>query len=195
LIAYELGYRIEPTKRLSFDLAGFYNRYDDLLRFVPGNSFAQGAITVFPQTVQNSGSGETFGTELSSQWKVLDNWRLAASYSLLHAEVRPNDRAFQGNPQQQFQLRSYLDLPGQMEFNSALYYVDQQTAATGLGTATIPAYVRLDLGLIWHPTRSLEIGVWGQNLLDDRHREFPSLKSSVQTEIPRSIMVRITWKF
>jgi iron complex outermembrane receptor protein len=109
--------------------------------------------------------------------------------------LHPDDRAFQGNPEQQFQLRSYLDLPGHVEFNSALYYVDRQVAAAGLGTATIPAYVRLDLGLTWHPTRSLEIGVWGQNLIDDRHQEFPSLKSSVQTEIPRGVFGRITWKY
>jgi len=195
LIAYELGYRIEPTKRLSFDIAGFYNQYDDLLRFVPGPSFMQGSVTVFPQTMQNSGSAETFGAELSAQWKVTDAWRLVASYSWLHAEVRPNDPAFQGNPQHQVQLRSYLDLPGNLELNNAVYYVDRQVAASGLGTATIPAYVRVDAGLVWHPSKSVEIGIWGHNLLDDRHPEFPSLKSSVQTEIPRSIVGKITVRF
>lgn len=195
LNAYELGYRIQPTKRLSFDLAGFYNQYDHLLRFVPGASFQQGPVTVFPQSVENSGSAETLGTELSAQWKVLDNWRLAASYSYLHVALHPNDRAFQGNPEQMFQLRSYVDLTRNLEFNSALYYVDRQVAEAGLSTATIPAYVRLDLGLVWRPTKSLELGVWGQNLAQDRHAEFPSLKSSVQTEIPREISGKITWRF
>jgi iron complex outermembrane receptor protein len=196
LIAYELGYRIEPTKRWSLDIAGFYNQYDNLLRFVPGPTHPLGPlITVVPQTVQNSGSAETFGTELSAQWKVTDRWRLVGSYSWLHADLHPNDRAFQGNPQNQFQLRSYLDLPWNLEFNGAGYFVDQQIAQAGLGTTTIPAYFRLDLGLIWHPTKTLEIGVWGQNLIDDRHAEFPSLKSSTQTEIPRGITGKITWKF
>jgi iron complex outermembrane receptor protein len=195
LVAYELGYRIEPTKRLSFDVAGFYNTYDNLLRFVPGTPFIQGPVMVFPQTVQNSGSAETFGAELSAQWKVLDNWRLTGSYSWLHVNLNPNDRAFQGNPEHQAQLRSYLDLPGRLEFNSAVYYVSQQVAAAGLGTTTIPAYVRVDLGLIWHPTKSLQIGIWGQNLLDNHHPEFPSLKSSVQTEIPREVHATITWGF
>src|SRR5205807_1819474 len=122
----------------------------------------------------NSGTAETFGAELSASWKVRDNWRLMASYSWLHVNLHPDDPSFQGNPQQQFQLRSYLDLTPHLEFNSALYFVDRQVAAAGLGTATIPAYVRLDLGLIWHPTKSLEIGIWGQNLIDNRHAEFPS---------------------
>jgi outer membrane receptor for monomeric catechols len=82
-----------------------------------------------------------------------------------------------------------------MELNAAGYYVDQQVAANGLGTTTIPAYFRLDLGLIWHPTKTLEIGVWGQNLTEGRHAEFPNLNSSVQTEIPRGINGRIIWTF
>ena len=195
LIAYELGYRIEPTKRLSFDLAGFYNQYDKLLRFVTNSSYVQGPFTVFPQTIENAGSAETFGCELSSQWKVTDNWRLLAGYSWLHVNLNPNAPAFQGNPQNQFQLRSYLDLPWNMELNAAGYYVDHQVAANGLGMTTIPAYFRLDLGLIWHPTKTLEIGVWGQNLTESRHAEFPNLNSSVQTEIPRGINGRIIWTF
>jgi len=150
---------------------------------------------VFPQTLQNSGSAETFGTELSVQWKVTDEWRLLAGYSWEEVNLNPNDRAFQGNPEQQFQLRSYLDLPWHLEFNTAVYYVDRQTAEAGLGTETIPAYVRLDQGLIWHPTKSLEFGIWGQNLIQDRHAEFPSLKSSVLTEIPRSVLLKMTFRF
>jgi iron complex outermembrane receptor protein len=195
LIAYELGWRIEPVKQLSFDVAGFYNQYDNLLKFVPGSNYIQGPVMVFPQTIQNAGSAETFGAEVSALWKVTDRWRLQAGCSWLHVDLHPNDRAFQGNTEYQVQLRSYLDLPGNLEFNGALYYVDQQVAEAGLGTATVPAYVRLDLGLAWRPTKTLEIGFWGQNLLDNQHPEFPSLKSSVQTEIPRSLIGRITWKF
>jgi iron complex outermembrane receptor protein len=195
-MAYELGYRVEPTKRLSFDLATFYNQYNNLLRFVTNSSFVQSPlVTVFPQTIENSGSAETYGAELSAQWKVTDDWRLMAGYSWLQVNLHPNDPSFQGNPEQQIQLRSYLDLPWHTEFNGAIYYIDQQTAAAGLGVVTIPAYVRLDLGLIWHPTKSLEFGIWGQNLIDDQHAEFPSLKSPVQTEIPREILAKMTWRF
>ncbi len=195
LIAYELGYRIEATKQLSFDVAAFYNQYDKLLRFVTNSSYVQGPVVVFPQTIENAGSAETYGGELSAQWRVTDSWRLLAGYSLLCVDLHPNAPAFQGNPENQFQLRSYLDLPWNLEFNAAGYYVDQQVAAAGLGTTTIPAYFRLDLGLVWHPTKSLEIGVWGQNLTEDRHAEFPNLNSSVQTEIPRSVNGRIIWTF
>jgi outer membrane receptor for monomeric catechols len=99
------------------------------------------------------------------------------------------------SPEHQAQLRSELDLPGHLEFNSAVYYVDQIEAQYGLGQTAIPAYVRLDLGLVWHPTKNLELGVWGQNLLQDQHAEFTSYKTSLITEIPRSVMGKVTWKF
>jgi iron complex outermembrane receptor protein len=196
LLSYELGYRIEPNQRLSFDLAGFYNQYDNLLMFVTNASFPLGPTVIdFPQKLRNSGSAETFGAELSVQWKVSDSWRLMASYSWLHVDAHPNARSFQGNPEQQVKLRSYVDLPWHLEWDSALYFMDRQTAEAGLGTATIPSYIRFDTGMVWRPNKSLEIGVWGQNLIEDRHSEFPSLKSSVQTQIPREIVGRITWKF
>jgi hypothetical protein len=60
---------------------------------------------------------------------------------------------------------------------------------------TIPSYVKLDLGLIWRPIKSLEIGIWGKDLLDNQHAEFPSQETTLITEIPRSVMGRITWRF
>jgi iron complex outermembrane recepter protein len=53
----------------------------------------------------------------------------------------------------------------------------------------------LDLGVTWRPTKALELGIFGQNLLDGNHPEFTSYKTTVLTEIPRSIMGRITWRF
>jgi hypothetical protein len=41
----------------------------------------------------------------------------------------------------------------------------------------------------------LEIGVWGQNLLDNQHPEYRALASLVQTEIPRGVLGKITWRF
>src|SRR4029078_10786616 len=35
LLAYELGYRIQPTTYLSFDLAGYYNDYSNLRSVEP----------------------------------------------------------------------------------------------------------------------------------------------------------------
>jgi iron complex outermembrane receptor protein len=201
LTAYELGYRIKPVERLSFDVTAFYNVYERLITPVQGVPFFEAAPIphmVVPLTFQNSQRGETYGTELLGEWRVTDNWRLIASYSLLQMHVHPNNPGASVNdisPQNQFQLRSYLNLPHHVELDGAVYYVDQIAPISGFSGMPIPAYVRVDLGVTWRPTKSLEIGIYGQNLADGNHAEFTSYKTTVLTEIPRSVMGRVTWRF
>jgi iron complex outermembrane receptor protein len=200
LIAYELGYRIEITRRISLDATAFYNDYDRLIATVPGTPVpvvpgSNPPSSLFPSTDENTGPAQTHGMELSARWNVIDNWHLIASYSWLHLDLDVPSPILEASPEHQVQLRSEVDLPGHLEFNGAVYYVDQIAAPYGLGQTEIPAYVRLDLGLVWHPTKSLEIGLWGQNLLADRHAEFTSYKTSLITEIPRGVLGKITWKF
>jgi len=197
LTAYELGYRIEPIERLSFDATAFYNVYGNLITEVPNATVFEGGHLLISSTWQNLDSGETYGVELSAQWQVLDCWRLAASYTFLHMQLGP-DTSFppeSSSPQEQFQIRSYLDLPHNMEFNGAIYYIDQISTQSGATMVTIPSYVKLDLGLTWRPIKSLEIAIWGKDLLDNQHAEFPSQETTLITEIPRSVMARITWHF
>jgi iron complex outermembrane receptor protein len=197
-VSYELGYRIEPTKRLSFDLAAFYNVYDDLVGYVPGDPQFQmdpSPHLLIVSTAQNNQSAETYGAELSAKWQVMDHWRLAGSYSWLHMRVRPDPRDEKTSPQHQFQIHSYIDLPHNLELNSALYFVDHIASDFRQATLPIASYVRLDVGVTWRPTPSLELGIWGQNLLDNRHAEFNNLRNPQRTEVPRGVMGKITWRF
>jgi hypothetical protein len=118
-----------------------------------------------------------------------------ASYAWLRMQLGPDPSADMGSPQQQFQIRSYLDLPHHLEFNGALCYVDQINVQSGPVVAPIASYVKLDLGLVWHPTKSLELGVWGKDLLKREHAEFGSIDTALITEIPRTVMGTITWRF
>jgi iron complex outermembrane receptor protein len=199
LVAYEIGYRIEPIKRLSFDLTGFYNVYKDLIDYAANPAQFEAnpgpPHLLLSSTEQNNLSGETYGGEFSALWKVTDDWRLTGSYSLLRMRLRPDPSAEGDSPQQQFQIHSYLDLPGHLELNSALYYVDQISPQSGAVRVPVPSYFRLDVGVVWHPAKSLEIGVWGQNLLDNQHAEFTSLQSTLRTDIPRGVVGRVTWRF
>ena len=199
LLAYEVGYRIEPTKRLSFDVTAFYNVYEGVVEpvSIPTTFEARPAPphVLVASKWENADSGDTYGTELSAQWQAVEHWRLTASYALLHMQLEPDASADLSSPQQQFQIRSYLDLPHNVEFNAAFYYTDEIVAKSGGGVAPIAACLKLDLGLTWHPAKSLEIGIWGKNLLHDEHAEFGSQESTLITEIPRSVMGKITWHF
>jgi iron complex outermembrane receptor protein len=199
LLAYEVGYRIEPTKRLSFDVTAFYNVYGRVAEPVSipttfETSPAPPHVLVASRW-ENAESGDTYGTELSVQWQPVECWRLTASYSFLHMQLQPDASADLSSPQQQFQIRSCLDLRRNVEFNGALYYTDRIATKSGSGMVPIDSCVKLDLGLTWRPIKSLEIGLWGKNLLQDQHAEFGSQESALITEIPRSVMGKITWHF
>jgi len=199
LMAYQVGYRLEPAKNLSLDLTGFYNVYDDLILVTP-NPMRVEASPAPPHVLvsdswQNAGSGQTYGAELSVQWQVAESWRCAASYSWLDTHLRPQTVVSVRSPEQQAQLRSYLDLPLHLQLNGALYFEDQSAADEPTGLAEIPAWLRADLGLVWRPRPSLELGLWGQNLTQRRHLESFNEQSTVLSAVPRSILAKLTLKF
>ena len=199
LIAYELGYRVEATKHVSLDVAGFYNDYSQLIaQTAMTTSIFTGATPPYVQvlsTEENAGSADSYGVEISARWDVTDYWHLVANYSWLDLQLGFNSNYFQSGPEHQAQLRSSLDLPHHFELNGDVSFVDQVTTPALLGQISVPSYVRLDLGLVWHPTKNLELGIWGQNLAQGLHAEYTSYKTPLITEIPRGVMARITVHF
>ena len=191
-LAYELGYRVEPAPRWSFDLATYYNIYHDLTGYQTAAPFFAASPVphlVFEQIPANLAAADTYGAELSAQWKPADYLRLIASYSWLHMRLRPLDAAAGDSPQNQFQIRSYLDLSRNIDLNTALSYVDR------LPDQHAPSYFGLDLGLNWRINKSWEVGVFGQNLLSSGNVEFGNYRTPVLTRIPRGVFGKITWKF
>ncbi len=199
LTAYELGYRLAPVKQLSFELAAYYNAYDRLI--VPQDNPVAFEFNPPPphalvsQTWRNGAKGETYGAELSAQWQVTPGWRLTGSSTWLQTALPSTLLADGTSPRQQFQIHSTLDLPHHVELNAAAYYVGSIITSVGQTAVPIPSYLRLDLGLVFHPGESLELGVWGVNLLDGRHLEFTGPQSVTIAEIPRGVTGKITWRF
>jgi iron complex outermembrane receptor protein len=121
---------------------------------------------------------------------------LMASYSWLGTALTAETSSFEGrSPDQQFQVRSYLDLPYHLELNGAIYFVDRSLSPSPTGLDEIPSYVRADLGITWNPRKWLEIGIWGDNLLQREHIEFSSQQTRELTEIPRSVVAKVTVRF
>jgi iron complex outermembrane receptor protein len=207
LLAYELGYRAKIGKKLNFDLTGYYYDYDNLLE----SNFAN-FIFVFP-TVQNindnSVKGKVYGVELSAQWQVRRNWRLAGSYSYAKIELDPFPGApidpFQFNSEGQleaelephhiFNIRSNLNLPHNLEFDTFYYYVsDRSSKNIQNAFQSIPEYGRLDVRLGWKPVKNVDLSFVAQNLLDPAHPEISEVVE-VNSETPRSFFLKATLKF
>lgn len=199
VVAYQLGYRVEPFQKLSVDVAGFYNTYNDLRSEAPGPSPTQPVSTPFvPLYLANQIHGDTFGIELSTTWEVVKGWRLQPSYSFCKIELHGDSSVpvqttvrndIGQTPQQQASLRSSMDLPCDLSLDCAVRYVDRLPA---LGIAS---YVALDARLAWRPTKRLEIALVGQNL-GGRHAEFaPTFIGTQFTQIRPSGYAKVTWFF
>jgi iron complex outermembrane receptor protein len=191
--AYELGYRIQPTDRLFVDLAAFYNRYDDFFSVEPGTPFLEPGRFIFPFQFDNKLKGKIYGVELAADWLWLDWWRWRFSYSHLqiNLERKPggNDTltarpAEGGSPQNQVAATSFVNLPGNLELDGIVRYVDS------LPGQDVGRYFNLDLRLGWHATKNVELSLVGQNLLDNHHAEW-----SGGTQIQRGIYTKVTWRW
>ena len=196
VIAYELGYRAQLTRKFSTSISTFYNDYDDVrsLSFTPG--------TIVPLFFANNLEGQTYGVEPSADYQVFDWWRLHAGYDLLkeHIHVKPgktdinNGLNETADPQQQFSIRSSMDLPQNVELDAGLRWVDTLHNNSGATPGTVPSYFELDVRLGWHPTKRLELSIVGQNLLHNHHPEY-GFPSSTREEIERSVYGKATWQF
>jgi iron complex outermembrane recepter protein len=201
LLACELGHRFKLTDDLTVDTAVFYNDYNRLIAlsdptpvsFFPTPPFPPGVPTALMIQQGNTARGRAYGVETAVTWRVAENWRLQGSYSFLNMHVRGNnvlDDPEHGHPHHMAQIRSYLDITRDLEFNAALYFVDN------VASQDADAYLRLDLGLTWRPTANLELAVWGQNLTERSHREFnDALFLSRPAEVPRAVYVEATVRF
>ena len=189
LIAYELGYRTEINRSLGLSIATFFHDYEDLrsVEPIPG---APGQTVIL-----NELSAETYGVELAATWRVTDFWRLRGGYTLFEKDLTieaadVNQGRGEGNdPHHQFLVQSMLSLPGNVEFDSVLRFVDRLNQPGPV----VPSYFGLDLRLAVHPSEHLELAIVGQNLLERRHAEFGP--EATRQEIPRSVYGKITWKF
>lgn len=201
LVAYEIGTRYQPVEAWSIDISAFYNRYDRLRSIEPGaSSLATNPPPphlVIPFVANNKLAAETHGVEVSSEWHPIDWWRLRATYSYLRIQMitgtslDPLGRNANGeSPQHQASLRSLMQLPGDIELDLWGRFVDR------LPALNIPAYVSLDTRLGWKPTKTLEVSIVGQNLLESRRPEFTSsFVAQNATEVQRGAYVKLTWRY
>lgn len=194
LLAMEIGWRAQAHPRFSTDLALFYNDYDRLRAFNFAFSPVPPTATF---TVNNAMDGHTYGGELVLNWQPVSWWRWQASYTLLQMHVQNGlilpDSTFsyrtQDNPQQQFHLRSSLDLPHGFEFDTLLYHQD---SLPGQG---VPAYTRLDFRVGWRYRDRFEASITLQNALDPSHWEYGNNSLVRSSEVERALYGKLTWRF
>lgn len=191
LLAWELGYRVQPASALILDLATFYNVYDNLRSqeaLVPGQRF--------PIRLDNKLEAEAWGLELRANYEAAPWWRLHGAYSWFDKDLTldpdstdPTGGVPEGNdPRHRFTLRSSFDLPRGVQMDAWLRYVDE------LPDPRVPSYTEMDLRVGWVPRPGLDLSLIGRNLLHDRHPELGA-PTPTRKEVERSLYGRVTWRW
>jgi iron complex outermembrane receptor protein len=195
LLAYELGYRVKASEKLFLDITTFYNVYNDLLTSEP---IAPSAPFFITSRNQNLMKGESWGVEVASTWDIFDFWRIKTGFTWFELDLfldpssqSPASTLANGaSPQFQFNLRSYLDLPGGWELDTAINYVDE------LPDLGVEDYVRLDIRVGWYVSEQVEFSIIGQNLLEQNHQEFLGFAGGIQPAlVPRSGYGKVTLRY
>ncbi|MFQ5982200.1 MAG: TonB-dependent receptor plug domain-containing protein, partial [Woeseiaceae bacterium] len=211
LIAYEVGYRIQPTDDLALDVALFLHDHDK------ERSLGQGIPVCVPSGVpiyvdplcvlaaqyidspfplDNRGTNESYGIEAFADWTPTSWWRLQTAYSSLRFRDRAapatptSDALTQDSPEHQLSIRSLMNFGSNTEFDLWLRFTDE------LENIGVDSYLTLDARLAWSPTPRLRLSVVGRNLFDDAHQEFVSeIRDVVPVQLERRAYLEASWNF
>lgn len=189
LIAYELGYRARPLRKVTTDLALFYHDYSQLRSQEPLGAAPR------PLIFANLYEGEVYGAEMEVNWQPMRWWKMEAGYTLQRVNMRPatgsqdiSGGTAEGNdPNNILVARSIWDLPGDLELDATFRYVGS------LPRPQTPAYSTVDLRLGWQPRPGVEISLVGRNLLDAKHPEYRG--TAISREVGRSVYLMFTCRF
>jgi iron complex outermembrane receptor protein len=200
LLGTEVGFRTLLRSHLYVDVAAFYNDYNDLFGYGPGQILPEfspaPAHLVLQVPVANALKGLTKGIEVSPDWKVTNWWELKGSYSFLHLFVHNkagytdalNTASGNGSsPHHQVLFQSRLDLPWKTEFDTTFRF------ESALPAQAVPAYETADARASWSPTSSLDISFVGENLFSPHHPEFGGDDGPL-VGIRRSYYAKVTWR-
>lgn len=189
VLAYEAGYRLRPTEWVSFDVATFANKYDDLrsqeLPAAPGS----------PVVLGNGLDARTSGVEIAATASPTRWWQAHASYGYLWERFSrdagsrdiTNGASEANDPSHLFSVRTSLDLPRKFEVDAVVRYVSR------LPKPVVEPYTELMARIGWRQSDRWELSVVGQNLLHDRHEEFAA--GTPRELFERGVCVRSAWRF
>jgi iron complex outermembrane recepter protein len=199
---FELGYRVDPNRRLSLDFASFFGVWRNLSQAVPADpyfTFVGAPHLVVPLIFQDEAHGRSYGGEVFATWKISNRWRVVPGFSFSHVEITQGGQSVNGTgnsggttPRVGFQIRSLVNLTRSIEWDNTLSY----TGALGdFGGGPVPAYTRFDMRLGRRVGEWTEISVAGQNLFNRQHIEFPDDQGLSHTLVQRTVFGRIAFRF
>jgi iron complex outermembrane receptor protein len=187
VLAYEAGYRQQFHERLSIDVAGYVNRYNDLRsqEIAPGR----------PVTLANMMNALSRGIEASASAQIAPRWQVHYSHAYLWKELTfdtgstdPTHGTSEANdPTHFFKIRSYLTLSRRFDLDMFFRHY------ASLPQPAVEAYSEFDSRLGYRIRPGWDLSLIGTNLLHDRHLEFRA--GTAPETYERAVTLRSVWRF
>ena len=182
---YALGYRGQPTPRLSWSATVFHSDYDHLRTQEIDPSYT---YLFFGSLME----GQANGIEWWGTFQAAENWRLSSGFTALdeHFRLKPgsNDAAGPGtegfDPSHTWQLRSSWSLGSGAELDIGLRHVG------ALARDEVPSYTAVDARLGWALVPGVEISLTGRNL-SGSHGEYRP--RDTRRQIGRTVILALAW--
>ncbi|WP_206185392.1 TonB-dependent siderophore receptor [Sphingosinicella sp. CPCC 101087] len=190
LVAFEAGYRGQPTERTSLSVSVFFNIYDDLRSAEPA---PDGGL---PIRLSNGWKGHSYGVEAWSSTQLTAWWRVNLGLATLWKdfELKPGriDLAAGGSlghdPEYQLLARTQMDVAQGLRLDAGLRRVGELEATPGIG-----GYVEADARLGYRVSEDLELFVAGRNLLHRDHAESDDVQRGQAAERSLLAGTRVTF--
>lgn len=187
VLAYEAGYRQLLDERVSIDVAGYVNRYDDLR--------TQEVTPGAPITLDNMMNALSRGIEATVTAQLAPRWQMHYSHSYLWKEFTfdpgssdPTHGTSEANdPTHFFKVRSYLTVSRHIELDMRFRYY------ASLPQPFVGAYSEFDTRLGYRVKPGWDLSLIGANLLHPRHLEFRA--GTAPETYERAITLRSVWHF
>ena len=187
VLAYEAGYRRQIHERVSIDIAGYVNRYDDLRT----QEIRPGA----PITLANMMNALSRGVETTVIAQIVPRWQVNASHAYNWKELTFDAGsaditrgASEGNdPRHIFKVRSYINATSRIEIDAFF------RRYSPLPQPPLDAYHELDTRVGYRIRPGWSLSLIGASLLHERHVEF--LAGTAPETYGRSVSLRSVWRF
>lgn len=177
LTQWEIGWRHLFPNRLSLDITGFYGEFDKLYLVGAEERYNRGSLN----------TADTYGGEIALNWHPDDHLRIRSSVSYSDTDITgaaTNSNAY-SSAKWRGNLLAFYTPPGPLSYNLGVY-------ATEKPFATVPGFIRTDVGVTWQPGDGWEISLQAQNLADPYHTEdYSNIHGASVHEIPRTIFAQV----
>lgn len=203
LVAYETGYRWQARRNVSFDIAAYYNDYDEIYSAVRGKSLLDPDLHF-----ENSREGTGYGVEFVANWQASSRLVLSFTYTWQELDLQYKDLSivtgFDGSsptinsPKHLAAVRTSYDLSENWQSNLWLRYVDSFIGRNSVDpTSEIPVSEQFycDANLVYKLQKNIEIMLAGQNLLNSSQLQYVAELLAPPTEIERVVYAKVTWSF